>query len=150
MFSLWSTCDASTFSRDALNVRIQVSMFAPTMYPLTSKFILMNLPWKKKNQISHRWKRISCRVACIFKSILSYKSRGVVIFNGLCVAEGLQDGVGLKQLLFQFPLSDKRQQQNPCKLKLRVIVDQGHVHSLIQAGTAKTRMKQAGRAHKKQ
>lgn len=57
--------------------------------------------------------------ARIFKRILSYKSRGVVIFNGFCIAEGLQDGVCLKQLLFQFPLSDKTHRQNSCKLKMR-------------------------------
>lgn len=90
--------------------RIQVSMFAPTMYPLTSKLILMNLPWKIKSVTGE--KATSCTAARTFKSILSYKSRGVVIFDSFCVAEGLQDGVRLKQLLLQLPLSDKTHGQN--------------------------------------
>lgn len=88
-------------------------MFAPTMYPFTSKLILMNLPYR--NQSGHRWekkKAIDGGDAFTFKSILSYKSRGVVVLNSLCVAEGLQDGICLQQLLFQFPLTDKTHHQN--------------------------------------
>lgn len=36
--------------------------------------------------------------------VRSYKSRRVVVLGGLCVAEGLQDGVGLEQLSLQLPL----------------------------------------------
>lgn len=30
---------------------------------------------------------------------LTHKSRGVVIFDGLGISEGLQDGIGLQELL---------------------------------------------------
>lgn len=36
--------------------------------------------------------------------VCPYKSGGVVVLDGLCVAEGLQDGVGLQQLLLQLAL----------------------------------------------
>lgn len=36
--------------------------------------------------------------------VCSYKSRGVVVLDSLCVAEGLQDGVGLQQLSLQLAL----------------------------------------------
>lgn len=39
----------------------------------------------------------------------SYKSRGVVVLHRLGVAEGLQDGIRLQQLLFQLPLTDETQ-----------------------------------------
>lgn len=74
-------------------------MFAPTMYPFTSKLILMNLPYR--NQTGYRWgkkkkKAIDGEDTFTFKRILSYKSRGVVVLNSLCVAKGLQDGVCLQ------------------------------------------------------
>lgn len=40
--------------------------------------------------------------------VCSYKSRGVVILDSLCVAEGLQDGVGLQELFLQLALRNKR------------------------------------------
>ena len=35
--------------------RIQVSMLAPTMYPLTSKLIRMNFPYSEKNNTFKHW-----------------------------------------------------------------------------------------------
>lgn len=34
----------------------------------------------------------------------THKSRGVIIFDGLGISEGLQDGIGLQELLLQLPL----------------------------------------------
>ena len=36
--------------------------------------------------------------------VCSYKSRGVIVLDRLCVAEGLQYGVGLQQLSLQLAL----------------------------------------------
>lgn len=40
--------------------------------------------------------------------VCSYKSGGVVVLDGLCVAKGLQYGVGLQQLFLQFALTHGR------------------------------------------
>lgn len=37
-----------------------------------------------------------------------YKSGGVVVLDGLCVAKGLQYWVGLQQLFLQFTLTHRR------------------------------------------
>lgn len=41
----------------------------------------------------------------------TYKSGGVVILDGLGVAESLQDGVGLQQLVLQLPLEQQASSQ---------------------------------------
>lgn len=86
---------------------------------------------------------MGCRATPIFRSIRAYESGGVVVFNGFRISEGLQDGVGLQQLLFQLPLAEKTQQSS-CKAKRRTEDEPGLVH----AGTAKRRREQARRATK--
>lgn len=49
---------------------------------------------------------------------LSYKSWGVVVLDGFCIAEGLQNGVCLQQLFLQFPLTEKTE----CQSKLQTPV----------------------------
>lgn len=44
--------------------------------------------------------------------VCPYKSGGVVVLDGLCVAEGLQDGVGLQQLLLQLALGHTQERHN--------------------------------------
>lgn len=44
--------------------------------------------------------------------VCPYKSGGVVVLDGLCVAEGLQDGVGLQQLLLQLTLGHTQERHN--------------------------------------
>lgn len=46
------TKQGSCVLQDVAGKRIQVSMLAPTMYPVTSKLILMNLPCKGKKIFS--------------------------------------------------------------------------------------------------
>ena len=57
----------------------------------------MNLPWKGIIFISF------CQA--IFKAF-TYETRRVVVLDGLGVAEGLEDRVGLEQLLFQLALGN--------------------------------------------
>lgn len=45
----------------------------------------------------------------------SYKSGRVVILDGLCIAEGLQYGISLQELFFQFPLTEETVSEPPTK-----------------------------------
>lgn len=64
----------------------------------------MNLPCGIRNTFSEYGHRGDGGNDCV----CSYKSGGVVVLDGLCVAKGLQYGVGLQQLLLQFALTNVR------------------------------------------
>lgn len=109
--------------------RIQVSILAPTMYPVTSKLIRMNFPCRGKIQKSIHSSVVcglspGCRrepgdsqLLCTLRMqpffisiyfICTYKTWGVVIFHCLSIPERFKDGVGLQKLTFQFPLKKKQ------------------------------------------
>ena len=77
-------------------------MFAPAMYPLVSKLMRMNLPWKE-GEVA----KFETRTSAFQNFISTHKSGRVVVLNSLCVSKGLQDWVGLQQLLLQLTLSDR-------------------------------------------
>lgn len=115
---LLCACEAPRFSRNALwmedtsldvrpnDVSVHVKV-DPDEFAL-QKSNQSQLEKKKKKRGHWRGRR----VYETFMSVLSYKSRRVVVLNGLCVAEGLQDGVCLQQLLLQLSLTDKTHHQN--------------------------------------
>lgn len=97
--------------------RIQVSMLAPTIYPLTSKLILMNLPCGEISgwhEIFYKWPNTYFSEAGnrILVCESSYKSGGVVVLDRLGITEGLQDGIGLQQLFLQLPLLNNEAQHH--------------------------------------
>lgn len=59
----------------------------------------------------------------------TYESGGVVILDGLGVAESLQDWVGLQQLVFQLPLWQQAQESVPHTLLLFPPTSNLHTHT---------------------
>lgn len=71
------------------------------------------------------------------KRVWPYKSGGVVVLDGLCVAEGLQDGVSLQQLLLQLALArhtGASRQPRPARLLDRTVSRKGNCSSATHIG----------------
>ena len=85
-------------------------MSAEASLPLAAKWILMNLPWQKHGNHFFRIHNALLCIARVLFPILewrlsiqsyTYKSRGVVISDGLCITKGLQSRVTLDDLILQ-------------------------------------------------
>lgn len=86
----------------APSIHSQVSISADANFPVAPKWIRMNFPWAKQ------WREVGVAPEALSQkphpggpTLPTHKSGGVVIANGLGVAEGLQGGVGLDDLVLQ-------------------------------------------------
>lgn len=100
-----------------------------------------------QNQNSHRWKRKSAAASHAYLRAFSLTNLEELSFlTVFALPKASRMGLACSSCFSSSPYQTKHSSRTP--VNWNYIMDQGKVHSLIRAGTAKTRIQQGRRAHK--